>query len=215
MRRNLSTAVVLLLAAAGAWADQPAPRPAATPDASETACADDPAAWAPGLGLEAPKDGAASRDLLALCPGKKKPRPGFPSGAPDDGLTGIVPADPDAQAKALQRQAEDFSRTQALRKKVGSLSNPWGGAPESVGVPDGANLLSPQTAMPPQSFQKAKLNAAPPMTSRFQAAAPAVPAPAPAPPAKSSWKGKVCEELPQFVSPKVTWCRPAAVEPQP
>lgn len=217
MKRKFSTAAVLLLTAAFARAEDPAPRASAAPDIAETHCADDPGTWAPGLGLEAPKQGVVDNDFLALCRAKKTPRPGFPSGAPDDGHSGVVQADPVAQAQALQRQAEDYSRTEALRKKVGGLSNPWGGAPEPPPSPAaGADLLSPKTAMPPQSFQKVPLNSVPALPQRLQAAAPAVAAPLPAAAAapKTDWKGKVCEELPQFVSPKVTWCHPAGATPR-
>jgi hypothetical protein len=103
MRYKLSLTAVLLVIASGARADDQAKTKA--PDPAETSCADDPAAWAPGSGLESKKDGVVGRDFLALCRQKKKPRPGFPSGAPDDGLSGIVPADPVAQAKALRLQA--------------------------------------------------------------------------------------------------------------
>lgn len=212
MRTILSAAAVLLLAAAGVRAQDPDPLSPSPARLIHSGCADDPAAWAPGLGLESKKHDAVGPDLLARCRERRKPRPGFPSGAPDDGLTGVVASDPVTRAKALRQEAEDYSRTQALQKRVGALKNPWGDAaqPEAAPAADAAGLLSPATAAPPAKFQKVRLTAPPADTSRFVAAAVPKPVPRKTDGAQSGWKGKICEELPQFVSPKVTWCHPAA-----
>jgi hypothetical protein len=75
---------------------------------------------------------------------------------------------------------------------------------------DAAGLLSPETAAPPSKFQKVRLTAPPADTSHFVSAAVPGPVPRMVQPEKTGWKGRICEDLPQFVSPKVTWCYPSA-----